>query len=559
MLIDEPVSAAPESVIREVLNQPPPLQDYNAFEQDIVLRDGLRREGAAWAEPAVRAFGADIGSARVIEWGFQANQNTPVLKTHDRFGHRIDEVKFHPAWHDLMRLGVEAKIPSWPWREPRPGAHVARIALHYLLTQAEAGVCCPLTMTFAVVPALTAQPEVAEEWIPRVISDRYDPRFVPADQKAGCIMGMAMTERQGGSDVRANTTRAVALGKGGPGEEYHLYGHKWFCSAPMCDAFLTLAQTDKGVSCFFLPRWKPDGTLNAFEIARLKDKLGNRSNASSEPEFRGAWARMVGEEGRGVPTIIEMVGHTRLDCVSGSAALMRQALAQATHHAAYRSAFGKKLIDQPLMLNVLADLAIEVEAATLTALRLARAFDDSRVNESARPFARIATAAGKYWVCKRAPEFTYEAMECLGGNGYVEDSIMPRLYRETPVNAIWEGSGNVIALDILRAMAKEPETVPAFLGELDAAQGADQRLDAYIGKLKEEFANRADLEIRARRLTERLALALQGSLMVRHADPAAADAFCASRLAGNGGHVYGTLPAGLDCRRIVERARPKIG
>lgn len=542
----------------EVQNQPPALENYNAFEQDAGLVEALRREGGEWAEGRVSEFGALCGSERVIALGHQANKNPPVLKTHDRFGHRIDEVEFHPAWHELMRIGIEAGVASLPWTELRPGAHVARAALSYLLYQVESGVGCPLTMTFAGVPALRMQPEVAEEWVPRLTSTTYDPRFIPADQKSGALMGMAMTEKQGGSDVRANTTRARPLGAGGPGGEYALVGHKWFCSAPMCDAFLTLAHTDEGLSCFLVPRWLPDGTRNTFRIQRLKDKLGNRSNASSEIEYVDTWARMVGEEGRGVPTIIEMVNHTRLDCVMGSAALMRHAFAQAAHHATYRSAFGRRLLEQPLMQNVLADLAIESEAATQLMMRLARTYDEAVHDPSRRAFARIATAVSKYWVCKRTRGQVGEALECHGGNGYVEESILPRLYREAPLNSIWEGSGNVMCLDVLRAMRREPESLEAFLAELDTMAGSDARLDRFVAHLKQEISDPQNAEYRARRVVEQMALALQASILVQTADKSIVDAFCASRLERNGGHVYGTLPVGTPFGKIIERARPKI-
>ncbi|HZD25569.1 MAG TPA: acyl-CoA dehydrogenase family protein, partial [Alphaproteobacteria bacterium] len=493
-----------------------------------------------------------------IEWGRQANRFPPELRTFDRFGQRIDEVDFHPAYHELMRLGLENGVSTIAWTAAEGGGHTAHAVLEYLLVQAEAGVCCPLTMTYAAVPALRRQPEVAEEWVPRILQGRYDPRSIPAAEKQGVTIGMAMTEKQGGSDVRANTTRAVPLGAGGPGGEYALTGHKWFCSAPMCDAFLTLAYTDNGLSCFLVPRWTPDGQRNVFLIQRLKDKLGNRSNASSEIEYSGTWARMVGEEGRGVRTIIEMVHHTRLDTTLAAAGLMRQALVQAIHHAGHRSAFQRRLAQQPLMQNVLADLAVESEAATVLMARIAQAFDDDGRDASAAAFARIAVAVGKYWVNKRLPNFTYEAMECLGGAGYVEESMMPRIYREAPLNSIWEGSGNVICLDVLRAMQREPEAVPALLAEVEQARGGDARLDRAIDALKDMLAGPGDAERQARRLTESLALALQGALLVRHAPAAVADAFCASRLDGAWGHCYGTLPSGCDFAAIMARAWPPL-
>ncbi len=540
----------------EVFNQAPSLEGTNLLAQDRPLLEALEREGAGWALERVRDFGSILAGEASV-WGFQANRNPPVLRSHDASGRRIDEVEYHPAWHSLMRLAVENEVHALPWRNPRPGAHVARAALIYGLSQVEAGVNCPLTMTYSAVPALRQQPEIAAEWEPRITSVEYDPRMLPASEKRGAICGMAMTEKQGGSDVRANTTRARPLGAGGPGGEYALTGHKWFCSAPMSDAFLVLAQAERGLSCFLLPRWRPDGRRNGFHIQRLKDKLGDRSNASSEVEFQGAWARMVGEEGRGVPTIIEMVNHTRLDCVIGSAATMRQAVAQATHHAAHRSTFGKRLVEHPLMANVLADLCIESEAATAAMMRLARAFDEDHGDETPRHFSRIATAVCKYWVCKRTPMLVAEALECLGGNGYVEESILPRLYRQAPLNSVWEGSGNVICLDVLRAAGREPETLEAFFGEVELARGSDPRLDAFVRELRRDLQEPEALEARARRLVERMAQALQGSLLLRHGDSAAAEAFCAARLAGDAGLAFGTLPGGVDAARIIERARPR--
>jgi putative acyl-CoA dehydrogenase len=541
-----------------VLNQPPPLEGYNLFEQDRALGEALIREGGLWAEDRVRQFGSILGGEPLF-WGAQANAHPPVLRTHDRYGNRIDEVEFHPSWHHLLGLGVSYGLHGLPWREARPGAHVARAALFFLLGQVEAGVGCPLSMTYSAIPALRATAQVAAEWEPRLTSVQYDPRMIPAAKKVGALCGMAMTEKQGGSDVRANSTRAHALGGSGPGAEYEIVGHKWFCSAPMSDAFLVLAQTERGLSCFFLPRWRPDGTRNAFRIQRLKDKLGNRSNASSEVEFDGAWARMIGEDGRGVPTIIEMVNHTRLDCVIGASAGMRQAVAQATHHAAHRSAFGKRLIDQPLMRNVLADLCIESEAATLTMMRLARAYDEAHAGDGERAFARLATAVTKYWVCKRHSPVVAEALECLGGNGFVEESMLPRLYREAPLNSIWEGSGNVMCLDVLRAMGRSPEAVDAFFDELGRARGEERRFDAFVDVIRAELQDFDAIETRARRVVEKMALAFQASVLIRHGDAAVTSAFCASRLTGDHGYAFGTLPVGVDSERIIERARPKLG
>ncbi len=538
----------------EVANQVPPLADRNLFEDNVALVEALEREGAGWARERASEVGAAWG-ADPIRWGFEANENPPRLKTFDRYGHRIDEVEFHRAWHDLIALATKHELHSLPWTSAQPAAHAARTALYLTAAQAEGGFACPITMTFAAVPALRASPALAAAWEPRLTSTSYDPEL--AASKPSALCGMAMTEKQGGSDVRANTTVARPLDADG---EFALTGHKWFCSAPMCDLFLVLAQTDEGLGCFALPRIRPDGTRNAFHIQRLKDKLGNRSNASSEIELHGAWAQLVGEPGRGVPTIIEMVGHTRLDCIIGTAAGMRLGVANATWHAAHRSAFGARLADQPLMRNVLADLCIESEAATALAMRLARAYDEAAAgDERAAALKRLGTAVGKYWVCKRGPGHAFEALECLGGNGYVEESGMPRLYREMPLASIWEGSGNVMALDVLRAVGRGAgghAVLAAFLDEVDEAAGADRRLDAFVAALREELADAASIEPRARRIVERMALALQGSLLVRHAPAAVADAFCAARLAGDSGLQYGTLPPGIDAGAILARHTP---
>jgi putative acyl-CoA dehydrogenase len=569
----------------EVFNQAPLLQDVDVFSSNLPLVEALQREGGGWARERAAELGKFVGGLPQQHWGPLANENKPVLHTHDRYGNRIDEVEFHPAWHKLMRMGVENELHSLPWTSEEPAAHVARAGLYMTAMQAEAGFACPITMTFAVVPALRATPALAAEWEPLVTATTYDPRSIPAAAKSSAISGMAMTEKQGGSDVRANTTFARPLNGGGAGAEYELVGHKWFCSAPMSDIFLVLAQTDEGLSCFLLPRVLPDGTRNAFHIQRLKDKLGNHSNASSEVEFHNAWARMLGEPGRGVPTIIEMVGHTRLDCVLGAAAGMRAGVVAATHHAAHRGAFGKLLIEQPLMRNVLADLCVESEAATMLAMRLARAYDEdmaptgpasppgspspsgplspsgshagSGEPSDAQLFKRLATAVSKYWVCKRAPNHAFESLECLGGNGYVEESGMPRLYREAPLTSIWEGSGNVMSLDVLRALVRTPRSLDVFMHELEQARGADRRFDAHLDSLKDQFTDPTTLEERARRVVESLALALQGSLLVRYGDAAVADAFCAARLGGDAGLEYGTLPAGSDFTAIIERGRPQ--
>ncbi len=517
-------------VNHEVQNQPPPLADVDLFSNDRALREAVVREGAGWASNGLAEYGGILGSAESLECGALANAHPPVLHTHDRYGHRRDEVEFHPSWHNMMRLAIEHGVHSSPWANPRTGAHVARAAAAMLASECEAGHVCPVSMTYSSVPVLRRDAALAREWEPHVHSTRYDSSFQPVSQKTGALIGMAMTEKQGGSDVRANSTRAEPIGNG----EYVLTGHKWFCSAPMSDAFLVLAQAPAGLSCFFLPRWTPDGRCNAFHLQRLKSKLGNRSNASSEVEFHEAWARRIGEEGRGVATIIEMVHHTRLDCMIGAAALMRRALIEAVHHARHRYAFGRRLIDQPLMQNVLADLAIESEAATVLMMRLARAMD-----EGDRMFARLAVAAGKYWVSKRTPAHVAEALECLGGNGFVEESAMPRLYREAPLNSIWEGSGNVIALDVLRAIAREPEALDRVLAEIRLA--IDPRFEKFASNIHAEVA-----ESDARRFTERIAIALQASLLVRFSPPAISDGFCVSRLKGDAGRAFGTLPPDVD-------------
>ena len=541
----------------EVTNQPPPLVDCNLYDTDPALKEALHREGAGWAEDKVRAMGAAVGSERVLELGAAANRHPPELRSFDRFGSRIDEVEYHPAYHELMALGIAHQVHAIAWTAKRRGAQVAHTALEFLLTQAESGVCCPLTMTYASIPAVRQQAEIAAEWEPRILTEIYDPRCVPAVEKAGATVGMAMTEKQGGSDVGTNTTRADAIGDGGSGGEYELTGHKWFCSAPMSDAFMTLANTDGGLSCFFVPRWRPDGSRNPFFIQRLKDKLGNRSNASAEVEYNGTWARLVGEQGRGVRTIIDMVHHTRLDATTAPAGMMRQAVVQAVHHASHRIAFQRLLSQQPLMRNVLADLVLESEAATALVMRVARSYDEAETDEGARAFARVAVAVAKYWVNKRLPNHVYEAMECHGGSGYVEDSMMPRLYREAPVNSIWEGSGNVICLDVLRAMEREPDSIAAFLAEVAEARGADRRLDKAVDDLKDALGDRADAEIRMRRITELMALTLQGALLTRFAPAAVADAFCASRFGGDRGRTYGTLPPGVAFDEIIARARPE--
>ncbi|WP_327361291.1 acyl-CoA dehydrogenase family protein [Streptomyces sp. NBC_01296] len=541
-----------------VTNQPPPLVGYDVYGTDRALREGVERHLTASApellgevREELSELGRAAGSAQAQRWGALANENPPKLRTHDRYGHRIDEVEFHPAWHRLLGHAVGAGLTD-AWG--RPAGHLRRAAGFFVWSQAEAGHGCPVSMTHAAVPALRTDPELAAEWEPRLTSHVYEEGLRPAAQKGGVLFGMGMTEKQGGSDVRANTTAAKPLDAAG---EYLLTGHKWFCSAPMSDGFLVLAQASpsgkEGLTCFLVPRVLEDGTRNVFAIQRLKDKLGNRSNASGEVEFDGTWARRVGEEGRGVRTIIGMVAATRLDCVLGSAAQMRQALTQAVHHTEHRSAFGARLIEQPLMRNVLADLALESEAATILGLRLAAAYDAG--TEQERAFLRIAVPAAKYWVTKRCTPMVAEALECLGGNGYVEESGLPRLLRESPLNSIWEGSGNVQALDVLRALQREPQALNAFLQEVGLARGADHRLDSAIKGLLTELADLEGIEARARRVVERIALVLQGSLLVRWAPPEVADAFCASRLGGDGGAAFGTLPHSLNLGALVERAR----
>ena len=540
----------------EVVNVSRELVEYNAYLQDAALQEAVKREGAGWAHEALTEFGRLTGSADYIELGALANRNPPELDTHDRFGNRVDLVRFHPAYHALMKTAIEHGPHGSPWADPKPGAHVARAAHCYLHTQVEAGHGCPVTMTFAAVPSLRTTPDLAQLWEPKITARVYDPRNVPDAQKQGLTIGMAMTEKQGGSDVRANTTRAYPVGAGGPGQAYELVGHKYFVSAPMCDAFLTLAQAPGGLSCFLMPRWRPDGTKNPLQVLRLKRKMGNVSNASSETELRGALAWMVGEEGRGVRTIIEMVAMTRFDCMVGSSAGQRAAVSQALHHCSIRSAFGKVLNEQPLMRNVLADLVLENEGSLALSMRLARALDH-RDDEHEDMLVRLLTAVGKYWICKRTPNHAYEAMECIGGSGVMEDSPMPRLFRESPVNAIWEGSGNVQCLDVLRAMARTPAVVDAYFAEVAKAKGANAVLDRHVDALRKEFADPADLEFRARGVVDRMALAIQAALLVQHAPPVVADAFCASRLASAGVHNFGTLSRGTDCAAIVERATPR--
>jgi putative acyl-CoA dehydrogenase len=531
----------------DVFNQPPPFENVNLFTSDVALQEAVARAGAGEHRERLTAFGARCGSPEVAEWAMQANKNPPQLKSFDHYGQRIDEVEFHPAYHQLMALGIGAGVSSAAWSGAAAG-HVLHAALEFLMAQAEPGVCCPMTMTYASLAALKHQPGLVEEWAPRILSSEYDGSSQPATAKRGATIGMAMTEKQGGSDVRANTTRATC----NYDDSYTLVGHKWFCSAPMSDAFLTLAYAEGGLSCFLVPRWKPDGERNAIYIMRLKDKLGDRANASAEIEYHGAWAQIVGEEGRGVRTIIDMVHHTRLDCILAPAAYMRQALANALWHTAHRTAFQKKLIDQPLMRAVLADLAIESEAATALTFRIAQSFDDSAGDERATLFSRIATPIGKYWINKRVVNFVYECMEAHGGAGYIEEGVMPRIFRQSPLNSIWEGSGNVICLDVLRAMSREPDSVAALLDELELARGSNAHLDRAVDRIKDRLAAPI-AESAARGLVENLALALQAALLVRHAPSAVSDAFCATRLADHPAFAYGALDANVDVDAILAR------
>ncbi|MBS0233498.1 MAG: isovaleryl-CoA dehydrogenase [Proteobacteria bacterium] len=538
----------------EVTNQPPPLENYNLFLSDAALREALKRENAGWASENLERLGQRLGTPEAIAAGVEANREPPVLKAFDRYGHRIDEVDFHPGWHVLLGLAMEAGLHTGPWAAPREGAHVARAAGAYMLAQIESGVYCPVSMTYACVATLKHAPSIAAEWLPRIFSRDYDPRFRPVTQKTAALIGMAMTENQGGSDLRANVTRAEFYRNVGDRHYYKLTGHKWFMSAPMCDAFLVLAQTAAGPTCFLVPRWTPEGARNAIHIRRLKDKLGNRSNASSEVEFEGVHGELLGEEGRGIPTIIEMGNYTRLDCAIGSSGLMRQGLAQAIHHAQHRRAFQKFLVDQALMANVLSDLAIESEAATVLTMRLARSYDES--DEAALAFRRLVTPAAKFWICKRGPTFAAEAMEVLGGNGYVEEFNLARIYREMPLNSIWEGSGNIMCLDVLRALGRSRAALEMIVDEVREAVTEDRRLAAFVATLRDS-AQSAD-ESHARIFVRNLVLALQAALLIRHAPCEIADAFCATRLVGDGGGAFGLLPSGTNTKAIIARAAPAL-
>ena len=546
-------AAEPGTYTHEVFNQAEALENTNLFEEDRALREWLNTYAPEADRVGLSAYGQRCGSAEVIGWGFEANEFKPQFDSHDRFGHRVDQVRFHPAYHQLMNMALSQGIHAMPWDGSTSCAHVQRAAYSYMQSQVEAGHGCPLTMTFAAVPTLKLTPSVAKEWLPKVLSRGYDSENKPYFEKTSVTIGMGMTEKQGGSDVRANTSIAKAIAAAGPGELYELTGHKWFMSAPMCDAFLMLAQSEGGLSCFLVPRWRPDGEKNSLFVQRLKNKMGNVSNASSEVEMRGAQGWMVGEEGRGVPAIIEMVALTRFDCMVGSTAGQRQAVAQAAHHASFRKAFGKRLIDQPLMQNVLADLQLEVEGSLAMTMRMAAALDANTPEE--KLLLRLGSAVGKFWICKRTPNHAYEAMECLGGNGVIENCIMPRLYREAPINAIWEGSGNIQALDVLRAFAKSPEVCDRWFAELALAEGRSAVLDQQIAILKQELGDLDHAEYRARHLVEQMALCFQSALLLMHGDEKVAEAFIASRL-GRPHGVYGCLPVECDAAYIVDRILP---
>jgi len=540
-----------------VENMPRPLENYDAYKQDQALVDAVGVNGGGWAEGDLSNFGGLCGSEELIAWGVQANENKPTLHTHSRHGARIDEVRFHPSYHQLMEVSMREGIHSSHWSAPKPGAHVARAAKSYLMAQVEAGHGCPITMTSAAIPTLKRQPDLYAQWADKVMSRDYDARNISHELKESVTIGMAMTEKQGGSDVQANTTRAFALGASGAGKLYELVGHKYFVSAPMSDAFLVLAQTEGGISCFLVPRWRPDGTKNPLQIQCLKNKMGNVSNASSETELRGALGWMIGEEGRGVSAILEMVAMTRFDCMLGSSGLMRQGIAQITHHCSQRSAFGKRLSEQPLMQNVLADLILEHEAAIAFSMRLARSLDLSEQQSQEKHLVRMGTAIGKYWICKRAPGHVYEAMECIGGSGVMEDCIMPRLFRESPINTIWEGSGNVQCLDMIRAMNRNPESLDAFMNEVHKAEGKHPLMDRSLRDLQAALADKNDIEYRSRGIVEKMALSIQASTLLEYGNEEVADAYCKGRLdASNQGWVYGTLPRSIDCAALIARAKP---
>ena len=543
----------------DIANQPPPLGEFNLFSADACLREAVEREGAGWASAALAGYGETLGHPHLRDLAGQANTHSPVLHTHDRYGRRIDEVEFHPAWHELLGTAVAAGAHAYDSDSRLSGAEVARAAAFYLTGQIENGIQCPLSMTHAAIPLIARYGDAAaglEQWLPILLSRSYDPRPLPVAQKRGALLGMGMTEKQGGSDVRSNSSIAEPTGSTGIAS-YRIVGHKWFFSAPMCDAHLVLANTDGGLSCFLVPRVLPDGSRNAIRLQRLKDKLGNRSNASSEVEFQGAFGCLLGEEGRGIPTIIEMATRTRLDCVLGSAGMLRRALIEAIHHAQHRIAFGRRLIEQPLMKNLLADLSLESEASTAAGMRLAKNFENG--SDEAAHLRRVLTPALKYWVCKRGITFAGEAMEVLGGNGYVEDSGMPRIFREMPLNSIWEGSGNVMCLDVLRALRKDGACAAVLLMELETARGGNRHLDAAIARLKSELVLSSDLtEADGRRLAESIALAFCASLLVRFSPAPLSEAYCASRLGADRSLQPGALPPGTAWDDILARSTAGI-
>ena len=535
-------------------NQPEELKDYNAYLSDTALQEAVRREGAAWCIEELTQFGALMGNSETIKLGYQANEYPPRLKTHDHLGRRIDEVEFHPAYHQLHEIDRQYAIHAGPWNNPGKGAHVKRAALGYMMNQVEASHCCPTTMTYASVPLLRDYPELAKIWLPLISNEFYDPRNLPIEQKKGASLGMAVTEKQGGSDVYANSTQAKAIGESGPGKKYQLIGHKFFVSGCMADAFTMLAQTEKGLSCFLVPRFKEDGSKNPMEIQRLKNKMGNIANATAEVELRGAMGWLIDEEGKGLQTIIKAIAYNRFDCISGSAAGMRQATIQAIHHCQNRFVFGKKLSEQVLMQNVLADLILESEAATAFAFRMARAMDEVENNQEQRHFIRLGTAVGKYWICKRVAGHAYEAMECIGGSGAMEGHMMPRLYREAPINAIWEGSGNVQALDAINTIMRSKESKNMLLAELNLAKGKNIIYDHYLEKLLPLLTPNSQMEFNARKIIGKVALAMQASVLLCANNELISEAFCLSRLTDQEHYLYGSLPEAIDCQAIIKRA-----
>lgn len=552
MLPDELAQRSPD----DVTNQPSPLVNYNLAKGDTALLEAVAREGAGYAKDDLLRLGAFVGQERILQLGELANTFDPQLRTHDRFGRRIDEVEFHPAWHELMELSIREELHSMPWTSDKPGRYVHRAGRYYLRHQVEQGSSCPVTMTFAVAASLRVDPKIASQWMPKVTSTAYDSRSLPAWEKTGVLFGMGMTERQGGSDVRANASKAYFEGESAEGKVYRIDGHKWFCSAPHSDALLVLAQAPGGLSCFLVPRFRTDGSRNSVIVERLKTKLGNRSNASSEIRLRDAFAILLGEEGRGVATIIEMVRHTRLDCCIGGASLIRRALAETLNHTSGRYAFGRRLMDQPLMRNVLADLCLESEAATALMMRLNRSYEEALGDDYAGAFSRLATAVAKFQITRKETEVVREALECHGGNGFIEESVMPRLFRESPLNAIWEGSGNVQCLDALKAAQKSPDSMRAVMEEIELMRGSDRRLDAVMDRFFNQLGDQSFLEYRARQVVEQLALMLQASLLVRFAPTSVAEAFVRSRLLGEHGQAFGTLPHDVDFQSIIDRSLP---